>query len=36
MESGVPKDQETHIILDNYATHKHPKVLVFCINNACQ
>ena len=27
VESAVPKDQEIHIILDNYATHKHAKVL---------
>ena len=27
LESAVPKDQEIHIILDNYSTHKHAKVL---------
>ena len=27
VEKSVPKDQEIHIILDNYATHKHPNVL---------
>ena len=27
VESAVPKDQEIHIILDNYSTHKHAKVL---------
>ena len=27
VEKTVPKDQEIHIVLDNYATHKHEKVL---------
>ena len=27
VEKAVPKDQEIHIILDNYATHKHAKVM---------
>ena len=27
VERKVPKDQETHIVLDNYATHRHEKVL---------
>jgi len=27
VERVTPKGQEIHIILDNYATHKHPKVL---------
>ena len=27
VEQAVPKDQEIHIILDNYSTHKHAKVL---------
>ena len=27
VEKAVPKDQEIHIILDNYATHKHCKVM---------
>ena len=26
VERTVPKDQEIHIVLDNYATHKHDKV----------
>ena len=26
MESQTPKDKELHIIVDNYATHKHEKV----------
>ena len=26
VEKAVPKDQEIHIILDNYATHKHRRV----------
>ena len=26
VEREVPKDQQIHIILDNYATHKHRKV----------
>ncbi len=26
VEKAVPKDQEIHIILDNYATHKHSRV----------
>ena len=25
VEKTVPKDQEIHIVLDNYATHKHEK-----------
>ena len=27
IDAEVPKDLEIHIICDNYATHKHPKVL---------
>ena len=27
VEQAVPKEQEIHLILDNYATHKHAKVL---------
>ena len=27
VERQVPKDQEIHIVVDNYATHKHEKVL---------
>ena len=27
VEQAVPKDQEIHIILDNYSTHKHARVL---------
>ncbi len=27
VEKAVPKDQEIHIILDNYGTHKHAKVM---------
>ncbi len=27
VENVVPKDLEIHIILDNYSTHKHAKVL---------
>lgn len=27
VEKVVPKDQEIHIILDNYSAHKHEKVL---------
>ena len=27
VEKTVPKDQEIHLVLDNYATHKHEKVL---------
>ena len=26
VEAGVPKGKAVHVILDNYATHKHPKV----------
>ena len=26
-KKAVPKQQEIHIVLDNYATHKHEKVL---------
>ena len=29
VERTVPKDQEIHIVLDNYATHKHDKVLAW-------
>ena len=29
VEKTVPKDQEIHIVLDNYATHKHEKVLAW-------
>ena len=27
VDKAVPADQEIHIVLDNYATHKHEKVL---------
>lgn len=27
VESAVPKHQEFHVILHNYVTHKHPKIL---------
>ena len=27
IDKAVPKDQEIHLVLDNYATHKHEKVL---------
>ncbi len=27
VEKAVPKDREIHIVLDNYATHKHAKVM---------
>ena len=27
VEKAVPKDQEIHIILDNYATYKHSRVM---------
>jgi transposase len=26
IEREVPADKEVHVVLDNYATHKHPKV----------
>jgi transposase len=26
VESEVPRDKAVHVVLDNYATHKHPKV----------
>ena len=29
VEKAVPKEQEIHIILDNYATHKHSKVMAW-------
>ena len=29
VEKTVPKEQETQIVLDNYATHKHEKVLAW-------
>ena len=29
VEETVPKEQEIHIVLDNYATHKHEKVLAW-------
>ena len=29
VEKTVPKEQEIHIVLDNYATHKHGKVLAW-------
>jgi transposase len=29
VEKAVPKEQEIHIVLDNYATHKHEKVLAW-------
>ena len=29
VEKTVPKEQEIHIVLDNYATHKHEKVLAW-------
>ena len=33
VEKTVPKDQEIHIVLDNYATHKHEKVLAWIERN---
>jgi transposase len=29
IETDVPKDLDVHLILDNYATHKHPTVLAW-------
>ena len=29
VDKAVPKGQEIHIVLDNYATHKHEKVLAW-------
>ena len=29
VEKTVPRDQEIHLVLDNYATHKHEKVLAW-------
>ena len=29
IENSVPKEQEIHIVLDNYATHKHEKLLTW-------
>ncbi len=29
VDRAVPKEQEIHIVLDNYATHKHEKVLAW-------
>ena len=29
VEETVPEEQEIHIVLDNYATHKHEKVLAW-------
>lgn len=29
IEAGIPKGKAVHIILDNYATHKHPNVLAW-------
>ncbi len=26
IEQAVPRDLEVHLILDNYGTHKHPRV----------
>ena len=34
VEKAVPKDQEIHIILDNYATHKHSRVLECRLSSA--
>ena len=33
VEKTVPKGQEIHIVLDNYATHKHEKVLAWIERN---
>ena len=33
IEKTVPKEQEIHIVLDNYATHKHEKVLAWIERN---
>ena len=33
VEKTVPKGQEIHIVLDNYATHKHEKVLAWLERN---
>ena len=29
IEAEVPKDKAVHVVLDNYATHKHPEVLAW-------
>ena len=29
VERQVPADKQIHVVLDNYATHKHPKVLAW-------
>ena len=29
VDKSVPKEQEIHIVLDNYSTHKHEKVLAW-------
>jgi hypothetical protein len=29
VERGVPAEKPIHAVLDNYATHKHPKVLAW-------
>ncbi len=29
VERAVPPDKSVHAILDNYATHKHPKVVAW-------
>ena len=29
IDSGVPAGREVHLVCDNYATHKHPKVLAW-------
>ncbi len=29
IESQVPANKQVHVVLDNYATHKHPKVIAW-------
>lgn len=33
VEKNVPQDLELHIVLDNYASHKHPKVKAWLLNH---
>ena len=35
VEMTVPKEQDIHIVLDNYATHKHEKVLAWIERKKC-
>jgi transposase len=34
IESQTPRDREVHLVCDNYATHKHPKVLAWAARHA--